>query len=61
MPSCIKVTFRSILDNLLPRDGSLAMARHSCRLWYMVKWSEDHVAVIGPFKTQTLVWLIDFG
>jgi hypothetical protein len=40
---------------------SLAMARCSCRLRYMSEWSEDHVAVIGPFKTQTLIYLIDFG
>jgi hypothetical protein len=32
MPSCIKVTFRSILDDPIARDKSLAMARHSCRL-----------------------------
>jgi hypothetical protein len=32
MPSCIKVTFRSILDDLMARDTLLAMARRSCRL-----------------------------
>jgi hypothetical protein len=32
MSSCIKVTFRSIIDDPMARDGSLAMARHSCRL-----------------------------
>jgi hypothetical protein len=32
MPSCIKVTFRSIIDDPMARDRSLAMARHSCRL-----------------------------
>jgi hypothetical protein len=33
MSSCIKVTFLSIFDDLMARDRSLAMARHSCRLW----------------------------
>jgi hypothetical protein len=33
MPSCIKVTFQSILDDPMARDRSLAMARHSCSLW----------------------------
>jgi hypothetical protein len=32
MPSCIKVTFRSIIDDHMARDMSLAMARHRCRL-----------------------------
>jgi hypothetical protein len=32
MPSCIKVTFRSILDDPMTRDRSLAMARHSYKL-----------------------------
>jgi hypothetical protein len=32
MLSCIKVTFRSILDDSIARDRSLAMARHSYRL-----------------------------
>jgi hypothetical protein len=31
MPSCIKVTFRSIFDDPMTRDRSLAMTRHSCR------------------------------
>jgi hypothetical protein len=33
MPSCIKVTFGSILDDPMARDRSLVMAKHSCRLW----------------------------
>jgi hypothetical protein len=33
MPSCIKVTFRSIIDDPIARDRSLAMARCSYRLW----------------------------
>jgi hypothetical protein len=33
MPSCIKMTFRSILDDPMARDRSLAMARHSYMLW----------------------------
>jgi hypothetical protein len=32
MHSCIKVTFRSIIDDPMARDRSLAMARRSCRL-----------------------------
>jgi hypothetical protein len=32
MPSCIMVTFRSILDDPIARDRSLAMARYRCRL-----------------------------
>jgi hypothetical protein len=32
MPSCIKVTVRSILDDLMARDRLLAMSRHCCRL-----------------------------
>jgi hypothetical protein len=32
MPSYIKVTFRSILDDPMVRDRSLAMVRRSCRL-----------------------------
>jgi hypothetical protein len=55
MPSCIKVTFLSIFDDPMVRDRSLAMPRYSCRLRYMAKWSKDHVAAIGPFKTQTLI------
>jgi hypothetical protein len=32
MPSCIKVSFRSIIDDPMAKDRSLAMARRSCRL-----------------------------
>jgi hypothetical protein len=32
MLSYIKVTFRSILDDHMARDSSLAMARHICML-----------------------------
>jgi hypothetical protein len=32
MPSCIKVTFRSILDDPMAIDRSLAMARRNGRL-----------------------------
>jgi hypothetical protein len=32
MPSCIKTTFRSVLDDPMARDRSLAMARRSYRL-----------------------------
>jgi hypothetical protein len=55
MSSCIKVTFRSILDDPIARARSLAIARYSCRPRQMVEWSEDHVAAIGSFKIQTLV------
>jgi hypothetical protein len=41
-----------MFDYPMARDRSLAMDRHSCRLRYMAEWSEDHVAAIGPFKTQ---------
>jgi hypothetical protein len=52
MPSCIKVTFRSIIVNPIARDRSLAMDRHRCRLWWMAEWSEDYVAAIGSFKLE---------
>jgi hypothetical protein len=55
MPSCIKVTFQFILDDPMARDRLLAMVKRSCRLRYMTEWSEDYVAVIGPFKTQILI------
>jgi hypothetical protein len=50
-PSCITVTFRSILVTPITRDRSLAMSKRRCRLWYMAKWLKDHVAAIGS-QTQ---------
>jgi hypothetical protein len=52
MPSCIKVTFRSIIVNPISRDRSLAMDMRRCRLWWMAEWSEDYVAAIGSFKLE---------
>jgi hypothetical protein len=53
VPSCITVTFRSILVTPITRDRSLAMARCRCRLRQMAEGSKDHVVVIGS-QTQHL-------
>jgi hypothetical protein len=53
VPSCIAITFRSILIDPIARDRPLAMARHRSRIRLMAEWSKDHVTAIGSY-TQHL-------
>jgi hypothetical protein len=49
-PSCIKITFESILVAPMARDILLTMARRRYKIRLMVEWSEDHVAAIGSLN-----------
>jgi hypothetical protein len=52
VPSCITITFLSILVDPIARDRSLAMARRRHRLRQMNEWSKDHVAAIGFLNSK---------